>query len=331
MSADYEYPDRWTPRRRAALAVVLWPLLITVVGVAAFLSFMDELPAQIATHWGSDGPDGFTARETAPWFTLIGLGTAWFVGGLVLALGGKDGTHRRMGVGFAAGMAAFITGVVVGSAWVQRGLADGRDAPGVEDVLVTAMMVAIVIGAAAAFTVPGKAEDVVRARGRVPVDAPRAPARAGERTTWRRIAMPGRGYWIFVLLLAAVMASVAVLTRMWAFSLLMFVLLVGVLVITAAFRVTITADGLVITSLIGFPTWRMRLDEVVQARVVQVSPFRDFGGWGYRLGRNGRTGFVVRQGDAIEVERGDGTAWVVTVDDAAAGAALLNTLADRGR
>ena len=62
-----------------------------------------------------------------------------------------------------------------------------------------------------------------------------------------------------------------------------------------------------------------------------VDPFADFGGWGYRVRPGSRTGFVVRKGEALEVERGDGTAWVVTVDDAAEGAALLNTLADRDR
>lgn len=331
MSAEYEYPDRWSPRRKAALRVMLWPLLITVVGVAFFFSFVDQLPAEIATHWGTDGPDGFSARESAPWFVLIGLVMAWFVGGIALALGGKDGTHRRLAVGFAAGIATFITGVMVGSAWIQRGLTDGRDAPGAEWPLVVSLLAALGVGTLAALTTPGSSVDRTRASGKVPVDAPRTPLADGGATTWRRIAMPGRGYWIFVVVLSALMVGVAVLTRMWVFSLLLFVLLVGMLVLLAAFRITISAEGMVITSLAGFPAWRMRLDEVVQARVVQVSPFGEFGGWGYRLGVDGRTGFVVRQGEGIEVERGDGTSWVVTVDDAAEGAALLNSLADRGR
>ena len=111
----------------------------------------------------------------------------------------------------------------------------------------------------------------------------------------------------------------------------MFVVSVGLMLVLSVFRVTVSAEGLVIRSVMGVPTWRLPLDEVAEARVVTVSPFAEFGGWGYRLGPHGRTGFVTRTGEAIEVERGDGTSWVLTVDDAGEGAALLNSLADRGR
>ena len=55
------------------------------------------------------------------------------------------------------------------------------------------------------------------------------------------------------------------------------------------------------------------------------------GGWGLRVGRGGRTGLVVRSGQALEVERTGGRIVVVTVDDAARGAALLTAVAARGR
>jgi hypothetical protein len=45
----------------------------------------------------------------------------------------------------------------------------------------------------------------------------------------------------------------------------------------------------------------------------------------------GGVGYVVRTGEGIEVERTSGRRFVVTVDDAATGAALLTTLADRAR
>ena len=57
----------------------------------------------------------------------------------------------------------------------------------------------------------------------------------------------------------------------------------------------------------------------------------EFGGWGYRVGRGGRVGVVLRTGEALQVQRTGGRAFVVTVDDAATGAALLNTLAARSR
>ncbi|GAA3029785.1 hypothetical protein GCM10020000_03060 [Streptomyces olivoverticillatus] len=57
---------------------------------------------------------------------------------------------------------------------------------------------------------------------------------------------------------------------------------------------------------------------------------RDFGGWGYRA-RPGASGIVLRSGDAISARLTTGSEFVVTVDDAATAAALLNTLADRER
>jgi len=54
-----------------------------------------------------------------------------------------------------------------------------------------------------------------------------------------------------------------------------------------------------------------------------------FGGWGIRLGLDGRLGVVLRRGDAIQIERAGTRTLVVTVDDAATGAALLKALAAR--
>ena len=55
----------------------------------------------------------------------------------------------------------------------------------------------------------------------------------------------------------------------------------------------------------------------------------EFGGWGLRLSVEGRFGVVLRQGEAIEVTRANGRRFLVTVDDAATGAALLQALIAR--
>lgn len=89
--------------------------------------------------------------------------------------------------------------------------------------------------------------------------------------------------------------------------------------------------GLMVRSVIGWPRMRIPLNEVVSAEVTMVSPMGDFGGWGYKVDLAGTVGIVVRAGEAIRVRRTGERAMVVTVDDAATGAALLNTLADRGR
>jgi hypothetical protein len=80
---------------------------------------------------------------------------------------------------------------------------------------------------------------------------------------------------------------------------------------------------------IGIPDYRVPLSDVASVASVQVHPVRDFGGWGIRWGAFRRWGVVTRPGDAIEVRRKDGSAFVVTVPRAGEGASLLAALADR--
>ena len=55
----------------------------------------------------------------------------------------------------------------------------------------------------------------------------------------------------------------------------------------------------------------------------------EFGGWGIRFGRGRRLGIVMRSGEALDVQNRNGSALVVTVDDAATAAALLKAVAAR--
>jgi hypothetical protein len=121
-----------------------------------------------------------------------------------------------------------------------------------------------------------------------------------------------------------------VVTRVW--PLLIVVGLVGIL-IASMFRWVIRVDsrGLTIRSALGWPRIRVPLDEVVRADVIQVRPLRDFGGWGLRVGRGGRVGVVLRSGEAMLVQRTGGRSVAVTVPGAAAGAGVLNALADHAR
>lgn len=320
-----------TEQRRAWWAVFLWPLAVIAAGVLAYLSFMDELPAQVATHWSRRGPDGFTARETVPWFGLFGLATAWLTGGVVLAVGGRDGRHRRMAVGLGAGTAAFVAGVLVLTAYEQRGLSDGAAAQGAQWPLVVSLLASLVVGAIAAFSVPGHVQGDTRARSEVPATAPRADLGVGESRDWSSVALPGRGFWAIQAVAVVMIALTGALTGMWLFTALLLVLVGGLMLALSLFRVTVNGEGMRVTGAIGLPRWQLPLEDVAEARVVEVDPLTDFGGWGYRVGLHGRTGFVVRKGPALEVERGDGTAWVVTVDDPEQGAGLLNSLADRTR
>jgi hypothetical protein len=79
---------------------------------------------------------------------------------------------------------------------------------------------------------------------------------------------------------------------------------------------------------LGWPVTTVRLDRIIAVRVEpDLAPSR-WGGWGYRgsLRLVGRAAIVLRRGPAIVVELERGRTLAVTVDDAAAGAAVLDQL-----
>ena len=103
----------------------------------------------------------------------------------------------------------------------------------------------------------------------------------------------------------------------------------GALAVTSAFRVRITPSGFAARSLLGWPRAEIPIDRIVSARAVDISPFGDFGGWGWRIAVDGRTGIVMHRGAAIEIARRDRKPFIVTIDGAEEAAALLQAYAER--
>ena len=96
----------------------------------------------------------------------------------------------------------------------------------------------------------------------------------------------------------------------------------------ATIRVTADPHGLTVAyGPFGWPRTAIPLDRIDRAQVIDVRPMRH-GGWGYRGSlRMFRTAAVVlRAGPGIEVDLTDGRRFVVTVDDAEAGAGTINDL-----
>ncbi|WFR71429.1 hypothetical protein P9209_20975 [Prescottella defluvii] len=75
---------------------------------------------------------------------------------------------------------------------------------------------------------------------------------------------------------------------------------------------------------------RIPLDEIARADVVEIGLINRYGGIGYRVGPDG-VGLLTRPGAALRITRGDGSKFTVTVDGADQAAAVLNSLAARGR
>jgi hypothetical protein len=155
---------------------------------------------------------------------------------------------------------------------------------------------------------------------------------ATERIFWSRSTSFGIGVFapigaVLLLALAAVIA--ATLSSAAPGWLLWPIALIGLATLaTAWWRVTIDRRGLRLRGLLGWPRARIPLDDIRSVAVVQVNPTADFGGWGWRWAR-GRSGLIMRSGEAIEVRRGDGRRFTVTVDDAETASAALAGLTAR--
>src|SRR5918997_810546 len=99
---------------------------------------------------------------------------------------------------------------------------------------------------------------------------------------------------------------------------------------TTSVRVTVDHTGVSVhPTLVPRPRVHVPLTRVVRAGRSDVRA-RELGGWGLRM-RGERTAVLLRSGEALDLELADGSRFLVTVDDAATAAALVNTLAERSR
>ncbi|MFP3712864.1 DUF1648 domain-containing protein [Puerhibacterium sp. TATVAM-FAB25] len=318
---------RGAPARYPALAAGAAGLALPLAAAAVAWGWRDELPDPVASHWSGARADGFMSLEAD---LAVMVGTTALLAALFTAMGvraGQAAATRRLTAALSVGTGAMLAVLVTGSLAAQRGLADAAaaPAPGTPTALGLAAMVAL--GAVTWFLVPG--DPPSPAREAVPADAPRIELGAGERAVWLRRTAGGLGIAVGAVALLVATAT-AVATGTWG---ALVVPLVLALALTAMFAFTVRVDaaGLTVRSALGWPRSHAPAGEVERASVVEVSPLRDFGGWGWRVGRGGRVGVVLRAGEALLVERTGGRSLVVTVDDAATAAALLNTMAERAR
>ncbi|GAA2700631.1 hypothetical protein [Actinoplanes palleronii] len=320
----------WQPRaRRVVLWSSLFALVVVAVALAVVWSWRDTLPDPLASHWGpgAAAPDGFTSLSglVFPLVATVILGCAGF--GAIGLFGGAAAMTRRMVAastvwlgGFGASLLLFVTGT-------QRDLPDASQAR-LGGWTLAAVIVLPLVPAAVAALLTGP-DRPAPATTPVAADAPRVPLAQDERAVWIRRADGGPGPAIGAVVVVGTTVLAAVL-REWAL-LVVPVLLVVVFAVMFAYTVRVDATGLTVRSLLGWPGTHIPADEVERASVTEVDPIRQFGGWGWRVGRGGRIGVVLRSGPGLLVERTGGRSLVITVDDAATGAALLNTLADRSR
>ncbi|MCB2413386.1 DUF1648 domain-containing protein [Demequina sp. TTPB684] len=313
-----------------ALAV---PTAITVAGLALQAAWLDSLPHPAAVHWGpSDTPDGFGSGWTFLAITAgLGLGLPLLIALTTLPMlrrGARGATFRFMAA-FALGMSAFMVTLNTASVAVQRGLAAATDAPGILPWMLVALGVGAVAGLAGWFVQPEQHTEIPDWDAAAQLDL--GP---NERVVWMRTTTIAR--W-GVLLLAGVGVAVALsaIAAWVAGELATAWILLGALAlltfaasIATVFHVSIDDDGLTAVAAPGFPRVRVPLADVADVGVAPVNAFAEFGGYGLRT-RPGVTGIVLRNGDALRVNRTQGRSVVITVDDARTAAAVLTALAAR--
>lgn len=316
------------------LVAVIVPLLISVVGVVVLVTWLPALPDQVATHWSMGGADAFGPPSAYLWIVIgIGLALPVAIAAATLALVGTHwGPAARFLGAIAAGLSAFATSLSLGSLLIQRDLAESDVVPGIEGVIAGSLAALLLVGAAAwavqprVRAVPGR---TLEARHTVRVAE-------GERVVWlATTAMPRSALAALLVLLAGLVGLAVFMLGTGVRGGWIVAAVVGVVAValaaTAAFRVRVTPEGLAARALLGWPRITIPLNEIESARAVDISPFGEFGGWGWRIAVDGRTGIVMRRGSAIEVSRRDRRPFIITIDGAEEAAALLQAYVDRGK
>jgi len=319
--------------RRFVVVALAVPTVFTVASLSLVLAWKDQLPDPIATHWGgSGGPDGYGSFATAVIAgAILGLGLPFAIGAATLPMlrrGARGANFRAMG-SIAAAVSALFAVLNTWTVGMQRGLTSAHDAPHVFPALFAAFGAAALVGALGWVIQPAQHTVVPGLSHAEPL--PLAP---GERAIWMRsatMALP------FKVLLYSILGALALASAglwvagqsaaAWIYVGTMAMVALA-MAATATFHVQVDATGLSAVSALGFPRLGVATEDVADAGVAEVNGFAEFGGWGVRQ-RPGAVGIILRNGESLQVTRMNGKRLVITVDDAATAAALLNAFAVR--
>jgi hypothetical protein len=316
---------------RIALVAVIVPFAFAVIGVALQLAWLPELPETVATHWGFNGePDSFGPTWTMPLLLgVLGMLIPALFGGILARTVRPEGPTATQKVLAVASLfvGTILSVIVTSSLAIQRGLPVGSSSPTILPVLGVAVGFSLLLAAGGWFFMP-------RAVSGASTPAPAKPVLVapGELVVW--VGHARFSTWVVILLCAivavvtAIMVFVIALRGAWPLAVVPVVLGLSLLG-TANWRVRVDADGLTVRPTLGWPQYRVALSDVASANTTNVVPLGEFGGYGIRWGLGRRLGVITRGGEALEVQRRDGRAVVITVDDAATAAGLLTALAAR--
>jgi hypothetical protein len=303
---------RTTHRRRLVLIGGVVPVAIASIAAAAMISWIPELPDPIAVHWSGSGADGFGPAWSIVLLPL-GLVLAFSVFAVMISwkptVNGLLTASQKLVLVTSIWLSTLLSIGIGGSVFIQRGLEDATQA---EDV--------------GWFLLPATDPSPHTA-----IDPEPLELHETERVSWTRTVLIATAALVvaMVALCGAIVAVIVTATTapegVW-FAVASLALVTLLLLGTGSWRVSADRRGLVVRSSLGWPRVTIPLSDIRGAQVVDVNPTADFGGWGWRWDAAGRSGIIMRSGSAIQVTRSSGKKFVVTVDDAATGAAVLAAL-----
>ncbi|WP_369376450.1 DUF1648 domain-containing protein [Streptomyces sp. cg36] len=309
------------------IALSVLPFLgALAVDLGLFLALRDRLPHSLATHFDGNGAaDGYSGRGAYVGVNIglaAGLAVVW-----AAVAATADFTRRGARWTVHAGYAtAGLTGYLMAAA-----LFANLDAPDGSGVRLPWWQLAVALAVAALAAGAGA---LLLRRVDLPPPAPsegtgavaRLDLADGELAGWARLA-PSRALCAAGL---ALLVAGGALTYVYGWGRAAAPLVCGVLILACSCPyVIVDRHGLTARPTpLPWPRVRIPLADVDRAVSREVKALAEYGGWGYRV-RPGRSGLILRSGEAIVVRRSGGREFAVTVSDSATAAALLNTLAER--
>ncbi|OZM74829.1 DUF1648 domain-containing protein [Amycolatopsis antarctica] len=316
---------------RALLAATVVPALAVAGAFACYLTWSGRLPERLATHWrngtidGYSGTTAFVAGALAIAVLIALAGTAVAV--VALRRGRRPVTGAA---GYLAGFATFPAVVLIA---VLHANLDGAvsDSPPMLSIGL-AIAGSVVAGVLAALIAGPAGRAPVRGGG-LTADKPTVGLGTGERAAWTGGTTSSIGY-----LIAGAVAVTSALIWFLAptpppAAVLLIPVAVCLVVCVLLGRLTLTADAAGVTVRLGVPGLARRhvpLERISSAEVDTLSAF-SYGGLGIRVNPvTGDTAYKLRGGPALVLNLDDGKRLLVSVDNPAGAAGLINDLLRAG-
>lgn len=302
---------------------VVLPAAAAAAGVVLTYLLAPRLPDEIATHWSGSAPDGY----------MTPTASAWSVAAIVLVVGGgccavaalaqAQLMTRRIMLLLGLTVVGLIAAAQVTMITTQLDATTATETPLPVAGIVLGAVVGAVVGMIGAALLRDRRARVVATEA-PPADLPRG---ATDLPLTDQVGMGAGGLLATGVVVTAPAALVCWLADAW-WPLWIYVPFVVLGVALLQFRLVVDADGIRVQNM-GMAAIEYGTDEVLGARVVEIRPFQDFGGWGLKRKGPGNYGVVTRTGPAVLVTFACGDRLTVTTPRAAEIAAALNTLADR--